>query len=193
MSRAARKSVSLPSGVRGGPFAAIANHGAILRRCITWDGPRGLRLSRRDRGARDLRQRAVGVRRAWVATGRPCGRFKVKGAEPRRRQSVRGAALAALSQSAASRALVIVRDFLAARMLLKASSPQRRQLEYSTHALIQPKVPNPSPVRAPANRSGVKRAWTGSELLHEPDLVFPRPSYFSRYFHPAVFPANYDP
>src|SRR5208337_1878435 len=80
---------------------------------------------------------------------------------------------------------VLVRDFLAARMLLEANSPQRRQLEYSTHALIQTKVPNPSPARAPSDRSGVKRAGTGSELLHEPDFVFPRPSHFSRYFHPA--------
>ena len=110
-----------------------------------------------------------------------------------RRQSVRGTALVALSQSAASRALIIVRDFLAAPMLLKASSSQRRQLEYSTHALIQPKVPNPSPARAPADRSGVKRVATVSELLHEPDFVFPRPSQFSRCFHPAASLAKYDP
>src|SRR5271165_2694931 len=67
MSRAARESVSLPSGVRGGPLATIANHGAILRRCMAWDGLRGLRQSRRDRGARDLCERARRLRPAAPA------------------------------------------------------------------------------------------------------------------------------
>jgi len=82
---------------------------------------------------------------------------------------------------------VALRDFLA-HIFLEPSSSQRGQLENSAHALIEPEAPNPSSARTPADRSGVECVGAGSKLLHERDLVFPRPSQSPRYFHPQLRP-----
>jgi len=76
----------------------------------------------------------------------------------------------------------------ATQMRLKLCSPQRRQLVNSAAATIQLDISNPSAARAPADWSGVKRARTRGEQLHERNLLFPRRSYFSGDFHLAFFP-----
>ena len=81
----------------------------------------------------------------------------------------------------------------AAHMLVKLGSPQRRQLENSAAAGVRLNKTNPPPARAPAGRSGVKWARTGSEQVHEQNLVFTRLSHSSGTSHLDAYPASQDP
>src|SRR5258707_15770538 len=75
-------------------------------------------------------------------------------------------------------------------MLVKQRSPERRQLVKPTVPLTQFNKTNPSPARAPADRPSVKRAWSGNEQSHEPNLAFPRFSYPRVNFHLARLPSQ---
>jgi hypothetical protein len=86
------------------------------------------------------------------------------------------------------RSCLSLRHERAIQMRFKLCSPKRRQLVSSAAAVVQLNISNPSAVRAPADWSGVKRARTRDEQLHERNLLFPRRSYFSVDFHLALFP-----
>jgi hypothetical protein len=86
------------------------------------------------------------------------------------------------------RSCLSLRHERAIQMRFKLCSPKRRQLVSSAAAVVQLNISNPSAVRAPADWSGVKRARTRNEQLHERNLLFPRRSYFSVDFHLALFP-----
>jgi len=86
------------------------------------------------------------------------------------------------------RSCLSLRHERAIQMRFKLCSPKRRQLVSSAVAVVQLNISNPSAVRAPADWSGVKRARTRDEQLHERNLLFPRRSYFSVDFHLALFP-----
>src|SRR5271163_4374153 len=84
------------------------------------------------------------------------------------------------------RSCLSLRHERAIQMRFKLCSPKRRQLVSSAAAVVQLNISNPSAVRAPADWSGVKRARTRDEQLHERNLLFPRRSYFSVDFHLAL-------